>query len=331
MTGGLSTGNIIAGNTIGSNFSHTEPILTSAAGFNVYDTSGLATNQDRQNYGVWLNGVSGNTVGVLNTIQGNQVGIEVDGNFNTITNNVIGSLAYTLGESNVDGLGNFFGVYIANSSFNTVASNYVSRNVSVGVAIVGAAAVSNSVQANAIQANGGYAVPLVTTTQPTVTLIDYPTAAADTSANPSSVSVFGSGVYIQSGEKNSVVGNTIQDNTQVGVYVFNFGTISSTSNTTNNKIVSVPIYNVIQQNVITGVQHPAGPYNGDYGVLLFDSSGNLPGVPQVGPTSNNIQGNRIANFREYTGPSSIVNSTLQLPASSTSTVRAMKGSRSSKS
>ena len=119
-------------------------------------------------------------VGPINTVQGNQVGVQVDGNStqDTIAGNVIGSINYTPGTSNTDGLGNLFGVDIANTTSITVNSTgHIARNVSVGVAIVGPAADNNVVQGDFIQANGAYASSLTIGNQTGIKLIDYATAA----------------------------------------------------------------------------------------------------------------------------------------------------------
>ena len=282
-----STGDAVIANTIGSNRAMTAPIVTNPVlGLDVYSTSNPATGYvgTRQNFGVWIDGAGGspNTI-AYNHILGNEVGVEVDGS--TATNNLIALNAigpapgtYAEGSPNVGGLGNFYGIYVNNTQGNQIIGNQVDRNLSVGVAIVGASADSNSVQGNFVGSNGGYG--LQSPDGQSVTEVAITPGAR----------VFGSGIYIEGGQGNVVAKNTIRDSAQVGVYIFNFGALTSAPN------------NSVTGNVIVGVNHPKGPWNGDYGVLLFDSSGNIPGVPQVGKSMNRISGNRIANFREYTGP-----------------------------
>ncbi len=284
-----SNGDSITANIIGSNRSMTAPIITNPfLGPNVYSTSNAATGAigARQNFGIWINGAgqTANTI-AFNHLLGNEVGVEIDGSTainNLIAYNAIGpaSGSYVEGSPNVNGLGNFYGIYANNTQSNQILANTVDRNLSVGVAIVGGSANSNTVQGNFIGSNGGYAE-----------LSPDGQTVLEVSITPGA-RIFGSGVYIEAGQGNLVSKNTIRDNTQVGVYLFNFGTLASTLN------------NAVTGNVIVGVNHPKGPWNGDYGVLLFNSSGNIPGVPQSGRSANRISGNRIANYREYTGPGS---------------------------
>ncbi len=267
-------------------------MLQSEASPNVYSDS------RHQVDGILIASAGGNVIGSItnpglgNVILGNQTGIAIQGTGatnNEIVNNTIGPRTYTPGSPNINGLGNFYGIYVANAQANDVWKNSITRNISVGVAIVGSQADRNVVQANNISSNGGYG------------MVDAARGFVTVEPMTASAQVFGSGVYIQSGQFNTIgggpgslalpgltlVGNTINDNTQVGVYLF-----GGASN------------NVVGLNTITGVSYPRGPFNGQYGVLLNNSPSNVLDIFQRGTFANKVSGFRIAGFFNFTGPSS---------------------------
>ncbi len=88
------------------------------------------------------------------------------------------------------------------------------------------------------------------------------------------------------GSAGAGAGNTISSN-NVGVYIF--GTAGSS---TNNQILG----NFIGLPVNGGSR----PGNVLYGVMLYNAPYNY--APQSGPSANQIVGNGIANFREFSGP-----------------------------
>ena len=328
LFGTLSVHNSIVNNTVGSDVLKMSPIVFDRATTpNTVNQVPVTANgsypntipttlaaEVRQYYGIWINGAGtptgspsnpANTVS-NNNILANQVGIEVDGTTaanNLIVSNFIGyhPLNPIEGSTNVDGLGNFYGIYLNNSPSNDIGEpglgNLIEQNVSVGVEIFGQAASNNTVKNNLISSNGGYVVPFQNGSQSPIYLVDFVNAYKATLANPQAASVYGSGVYIESGQNNIVSGNTIKNNTEVGVYIYNFGT--------NPAIQGNSITNTISGNTIAGVNQTDGPYsyvNGEYGVLLFNSSGNYYGVIQNGAGKNKVSNDLIADFREYTGP-----------------------------
>ena len=327
LFGAQSQDNSVLLNTIGSNSARNAPILTSTAA-NLVGRSEVYSVVNRQDYGVFINGAPNNTVGFGNNILGNMNGVHIQGSTatgNLIEFSAIGPASFVAGSPNIDGLGNVNGVYISNTSGNTILNDTIARNIVTGVSIVGPTASSNVVQHNLITSNGGFGLSFpdgVTSTG--LAYFVAPVAAGET--------IFiGTGVYIESGTGNVVGtplndgkhsdaaadGNTITDNTVAGVYVFNFGNLTTPSQ-----------LNSIAGNTIVGSDHLTNPkgiyYIGQYGVFLFDSSGNIPGVPQVGSFANKISQAKIANFREYTGPGATA--VLTVPGSTTTTTKVKKKS-----
>jgi parallel beta-helix repeat protein len=296
IIGASATGNTLTGNMIGSNRNGTAPIL-----LNGQTDPTLYSLAVRQNAGVWINNAPGNFVGPVNnvglgnTILGNYIGVLVSGALSTneqiVGKNQIGpSSPENVDGSNTDGLGNFVGVSLGNfvapstasldsASMDFILNNQIDRNVSVGIAILGTQATNNMVMGNMIALNGGYG--------------DRPDAnTVKVTPRLKGKEIFGSGVYIESALANTVTGNTLKENVLVDVYLFN---------------ISVPpraTPNVIKGNVIFGQNHPEGRpnpfWNGQYGILLFNSADNLPGVEPE--SQNSIRGHFIADFREFTGP-----------------------------
>ena len=97
-------------------------------------------------------------------------------------------------------------------------------------------------------------------------------------------STIGDGVYIDGARGNTFVRNQIRRNgvggpkpSGVGVYLFDGASGNIVAN------------NVIQANTA-------------YGILVFNSASNLGTIPRNGPTANMLGGDGIADFREFTGP-----------------------------
>ena len=322
LLGRTTTRNQIQGNTIGSDRSQLRPILTDPAAGGAYSTTSAVG--PRQAFGIWIREAAGNIIGSAfapNVIQANGTGIEIQeatAQANQIKFNFIGThpgATLTPG-NNTDGLGNFFGILADNTAANQFSNNTIAHNLSVGIALVGAGATDNLVFSNTVSSNGGYGI--FDAGLGLITPIDYTTAIAATRTRPGSVRLFGSGIYVEGGSRNIIGsrpsrtkgvkelpgdGNVVEDNTQVGIYIFNAGPATT---------------NTIRSNRIRGVNYTGrgGPFNGDYGILLYNSSGNLSspkgttGTSLQGRFSNKIGGTRIARFREYTGPGSLIGSVL---------------------
>ena len=212
LFGGLSSGNNLYLNTIGSDRYQTTPILTDPTQSVQY-----YSDEDRQDDGILLNGAPGNDIGYGNTILGNMDGIDVVGS--TATDNVIedsnigpvnaapgSDSPIAAGYNKLIGLGNVTGIYISNTggtalpgpetnpaSLGTqILNNAIARNVVTGVSIVGPAAGYNVVQGNVITENGGYSNSAKAPDGLTYTVA--PETVGDVIYN-------GAGVYIESGDE----------------------------------------------------------------------------------------------------------------------------------
>ena len=276
-----------------------------------------------------------------NVIANNQVGplAHLAPNYDTNANYPIADTTIPNTET-FDGLGNFYGIFIDNISgtvtnevttSTTILGNTVDRNISIGLALSGPAATGNIVRSNHIDSTGGYSTDTGNDAFGNITpveLLSFNDAKAKALGGP--VYIFGTGIYVNQGTNNVIgsiainpnqttnvingtnipenpaQGNILLDNKQVGIYVFNDGTTGS---------------NVIRSNTTSGTNNnpnnavPAvAPFNGDYGILLYNSSGNLSspdgtnGVDTSGPYANvaAYKSNRIADFREFTGVVTVV-------------------------
>jgi parallel beta-helix repeat protein len=303
--GAQSTTNSVAGNLIGAggtflggNPVATNPIVLRVPG-NLMSGDDVYSTQNRQDNGVLISDSPGNTVGGTvpgggpsNTILSNLDGVVITGanaKGNTIVNNAIGPDPATDDTKPTDRLGNYFGVEIEGASNNVILKNFVRRNISIGVAIIGAQATGNMVKQNTISVNGAYGNML-------------PDGGVQvTTAVPGISQIFGTGVYIESAQ-NNIIGsqsrsgkkgpreipgdmNFINDNRLVGVYLF-----------------SGALGNQVRSNEINGAFQTGGIAPGDYGILLYNSAGNVVAVDRAGPFMNKVRNNSIAQFREYTGP-----------------------------
>jgi parallel beta-helix repeat protein len=241
-----------------------------------------------------------------NWLIGNYYGIRISGpnaNGNQINGNQVGPNGpLTVSNPyNTDGQGNFFGIYVDNTANNDIQQNHISRNVSAGITITGGNAAFNWVHHNTIETNGAYGERSADGL--TVTLVGYVGGAE----------VFGSGIYLEVGANNNWIGskptsvtvgrktvstenrqdgNLISDNTQIGIYLYNG-----------------PFNNPIRSNTITGVNHPKGPTKipnqrtwSEYGILLFNSMGNLNNYQKQGPFANIFKGVfHYATFYPFSG------------------------------
>src|SRR5262249_33769860 len=89
------------------------------------------------------------------------------------------------------------------------------------------------------------------------------------------ISSNGTGVYLERAQNNSITGNNqILNNISAGVYLFDQA-----------------LGNVVQGNTIKG--------NRNYGIFVYNSAGNAESIRTA---KNKFGRNRIANFREFTGP-----------------------------
>ena len=277
----------------------------------------------RQQNGIWLNDAGtlggtndpkfGNMV-LGNTVLGNETGVLISGAnaaYNTVKGNQIGQSSTTNGViPDLSGLGNFFGLKIDGASNNLVGSptniptdkNTVSHNVSVGIYLNGPLTTHNSIQGNLIDSNGGYGVRN-STDNTFVKLTGYVTGSE----------VFGTGIYVD-GALNNIIGatasvrtagrrgkqtysggNTITNNVQSGIFLFDVSASASNPNTLPNSILG---------NTITGKANSKTPTLGlpsEYGIFLFNSISNLTAAPITGASGNVVTRNWIANFREFTG------------------------------
>ena len=232
----------------------------------------------RQQNGIWLNDAGtlggtndpkfGNMV-LGNTVLGNETGVLISGAnaaYNTVKGNHIGQASTTNGVIPVlSGLGNFFGLKIDGASNNLVGSpaniptdkNTVSHNVSVGIYLNGPLTTHNSIQGNLVDANGGYGVRN-SADNTFVKLTGYVTGSE----------VFGSGIYVD-GALNNIIGatasvrtagrrgkqtysggNTITNNVQSGIFLFDVSASASNPNTLPNSILG---------NTITGKANSKTP------------------------------------------------------------------------
>ena len=157
---------------------------------------------------------------------------------------------------------NSYGIFINGAASSQITGNDLSRNTAIGLAITGSLAQLNTATGNQINENGSLV------------------SGASTS------STIGDGVYIEGASNNMIVGNTINSSglvdqnkqrSGVGVYLFD--------NASGNQVA---------RNTIKG--------SSAYGILVYNSAGNLASIPLTGKSANTITGSGIASFREYTGP-----------------------------
>jgi parallel beta-helix repeat protein len=317
----LGTGDVIEGNWIGIDVTGVNALGNGATGIGVFLNN--APN----------NTVGGSTASASNVISGNgQAGVTILGRSSTgnrIEGNVIGAspdggLLRTTASSQ------FVGVLLQDAAGNTVggadaeSSNLIGENF-IGVEIVGVT--SSDVIANdriggntfGVYLNGAAGSliafnSIVDNTDIGLSILGSLSTTNDVQGNAIQRNIF-AGVYIEGASNNTIgtlaakpgsksglgVPNNISRNGSVGVYLFGGAT-----------------GNAFRRNTIQG--------NGLYGVLLYNSAGNVPGIPRTGPDANQIGGSGIASFREFTGP--VTSPHMIIPLSKARGVKAaIKGGR----
>jgi titin len=216
IRGVSSTGNLIAGNKIGTDPSGSRTVLL---------TSGSG-----QTVGILITDSVGNTIGGGNLIAGNSTGVELSGFNSSLSgpNMVIGNLI------GIDAAGsvvpNEFGVWINDVPNAQIgepgAGNTISGSTQAGVYISGRDATGNKVQGNAIKG--------------TPVLPPYPVSP---SQDP-----FPIGVYIQDSSSNTIggtgAGNTISGN-NAGIYILGHSGSASGNLIGSNQITGSSLYGVI--------------------------------------------------------------------------------------
>jgi hypothetical protein len=269
VSGATSFGVLIFGQSIGQPLDNLVEGNTIGLDINKKPISLDEQGQPVQDVGVAMNVSSGNVIGPAgagtagNTIGGNVVGVQVAGLVEEVIDPSNGK-PIPLGNAIVGDVidGNTDAVFINESSGNQVSANDLSRNTAIGLTIFGALAQSNTATGNTISGNG----------------------SASSGVSPSST--VGDGVFISGASNNTIVGNTIDSSglvkpkgqsNGVGVYLFN--------RASGNRVASNSIHG-----------------SSAYGILVYNSAGNLAQIPRSGKGSNTIGGSGIANFREFTGP-----------------------------
>lgn len=320
---GASSGNMVHGNRIGTDlgtpagndFVVTKAIVTPVGGVTSPNVFGASYRQDD---GVHILNASGNLIGLFiqgntllhdaNVIMGNQTGVHLEGllaNNNWVSSNQIGPNP----DPSVDGtdmvvnpfkprLGNFAGVVIDRASQNVLSDNAIQRNISAGVEILGAQSTNNSVQRNNISWNGatGYTLNVFGGVQGRTDnsgIVQLATPVLD------QTKIYGVGIYIDAGSSNTIGGPSVPPTSPLTLFGSSlFGNIVD-----NNVLVGIYLVDGARNNPIMGNRvHGGGAGHGEYGVFLFDSAANLTAVQQNGKFQNDIRGNYVADFREYTGP-----------------------------
>lgn len=275
LFGPLATGDTIAGNTIGDTAGLAAPPAPGTAG---------PSGRGNQAGGVFLDGVSGNTVGgtdpsARNRIGGNGgPGVQITGGSN---NRVVGNFIGVDATGRLASGNSYDGVYLDRSSNNVVggaaagAGNVISGNGYVGVRIAGATATNNTIQGNRIGTNAAGAAALGN---------EY------------------DGVFVTQGANHNLIGGTatgagnlVSGNGGTGVQFFGAGT---SGNTLAGNTIGTDLAGLV-----------ALPNRGD-GVFVNGAGGNAIGVPGAGnlvsgnvgsgvqlfgagAAGNTVQGNRI--------------------------------------
>jgi titin len=266
------SGNVISGNGLAgvqitgpSNQSNPNQVLSNKIGT---DPSGAPlkgmspiTNSSTtapQQIGVLIQGSFGNTIGGPgsndNVIADNLAGVEITG-INGNANLGAGAASPskitanpTLVDRIIDNMvtGNLIGIFLNDTTDNLIEGNTITGNVSTGVTLLGTRTSGNLIQGNMIAGNIG---------------------TRSTQSNP-----IGTGIYIEAGQNNNILSNTLSKNPAAGLYLFDraLGNVA-----TGNKISK----------------------NG-YGMFLFNSAGNADSLRTA---KNKNTANKTANFREFTG------------------------------
>ncbi len=218
---------------------------------------------------------------VFSTTAPQQIGVLIQGSYG----NTIGGTGSNgnLIEDNLAGVeitginGNFgAGVPSANTinaspgMVDRVLGNMLTGNL-IGIYLIDTT--DNMVAGNTIKGNASSGMTLLGT-MTSGNLIEGNTITGNTGVPEALVNnPIGTGIYIEQAQHNSILDNTISNNPAAGLYLFNRAQ-----------------GNVAQRNTIMK--------NG-YGMLVYNSGGNADSLRRA-PNQN--AGNRIADFREFTGP-----------------------------
>ncbi|MGB8326774.1 MAG: SdrD B-like domain-containing protein [Steroidobacteraceae bacterium] len=230
--GGTTSG---AGNLISGNASQGIFMIGSTTGTvvqgNLIGTNAAGTAAIPNNFGVFIAGPSGNTVGgttaaARNVISGNTtVGLDIQGV--TATNNVVAGNYIGLDVTGAAAVPNGAGVILSDTLNNTVggtaagAGNVVSGNSSTGVAVAGVPTTGNVIQGNRIGtnaagsgfvANGGDGVSFGSGANHDNTLGGTAAGAPNIIAGNGQ-----NGVRVSSGVNNAILENSIYGNTLLGI------------------------------------------------------------------------------------------------------------------
>jgi hypothetical protein len=265
---------LIEGNRIGTDPTGSTPVVRSGQSdpLKALQNAGIAI------VGSTGNTVGGTSVGTLNVLSGNYVGLMIAGTTaGADPNQALGNRIGT-DLSGAKPLGNIVGIYINGAAGNLIGSpepgagNIISANHSVGVEVLGSGSSANTIERNTIGL-----------------------AADAQGVFRSSNGLFTEqyGVFLQDASGNMIGGaapgtaNVISGNQAAGVFILSRSAGSSG--------------NVVQGNDIgAGLGGSSGPGNTGYGVLLFNAPGNQ--VVVTGPAANVFGANGIQNFRNYSGP-----------------------------
>ena len=310
--GSIAPDNVIQGNYIGTNITGTSPLGNGSNSTNANVGIGVFLNNTRNDL-VIGNVISGNNFAGIsifgqagvpsanNQVLANLIGPAFDGTplrgtdptsftpsnrqdlgvvINNSTGNIIGGPGFdaNLIEDNIAGVeivgtvstthGN---PLVTHAIVNQVQFNTITRNL-IGVYLN--ETTNNVIINNTIVGNASIGVALVgNLTTDNLVQGNNINSNRDAASNPTN----GTGVYIESASNNFIQDNTITKNGLVGVYLFNGAT-----------------GNLVRRNRILK--------NLKYGVFLYNSAGNVNQIIRRGADSNRLQGNVIANFREFTGP-----------------------------
>ncbi|MBN8702076.1 MAG: CSLREA domain-containing protein [Bacteroidetes bacterium] len=269
ITGAASTGNRIMGNYIGTASDGSSFIASSSQDFGVHITSSAT-----------LNTIGGTATGEGNVISGNTTGstsggtgVYINGvSSNTVVGNIIGP--DRTGAAIINTTVQPYGVYLANNSTNNIIGNTLSsgRNIISGNSIYGIYATGSGCSANTIKGNyiglASDGASYITSSEQDYGIYFASSANANTiggtgteegnviSANYEPANI-GYGIYFDTAPTNTVVGNTI--GMRVNGTSLVTGTVQGNgivvSNSANNQIggTATGARNILSGNTYSGV------------------------------------------------------------------------------
>jgi parallel beta-helix repeat protein len=215
---GAATGNVVQGNIIGLASNGLAAIgndllgvdILSASGNTVGGTTAGARNVISSNHagGVFVGLPLGVLVGSAsnNTIQGNYIGLDVSG-------------AVPRGNEQE-------GIVVSNGANNVIRDNIIANNLATGIAVAGPLATGNTIQGNAIGTaadrttpHGNFGDGVHFDLNASNNLVGGTTAGTGNLIAFNSNAGFsgGNGVAVLSGNRNSILGNSIFDNALMGI------------------------------------------------------------------------------------------------------------------